>query len=287
MAHIISTINLKGGVGKTTITAALAEIIAGDYGKRVLIIDLDPQTNLTVYMIGVVRWRELNESGRTLATLFRDAVDPRPAGSLFDVRAALQRDVSPVRSVTQVDLLASSLDLIDLQDRLLSPSGGFFYNPVELLHRQLEKISADYDYILIDCPPNLSMLTLNGVRISDGYIIPTIPDFMSTYGIPQVRSRIQRFATNVGLDIPAFGLVVSKYRANASLHQQMADYLARSGRDAGLHVFESRIPESADIAAAAEFNDWGTLRQRYGNKGQYDALAALTAEFMNVVEGAR
>ncbi|WP_416210807.1 ParA family protein [Frankia sp. Cr2] len=284
MAHIVSTINLKGGVGKTTITAALAEIMAAEHGKRVLLVDLDPQTNLTVYMIGEAHWKDLNDSDRTLATLFRDAVEPRSADGLFDIDAALQRDVSPVRTVTQVDLLASSLDLIDIQDRLLAPSGEFLHDPVELLARQIEKISGNYDYVLVDCPPNLSILTLNGLRISHGYIIPTVPDFMSTYGIAQVRSRIAKFATDVGVDIPAIGLVISKYRSEVTLHQQMADYLQRTGQDDGLHVFESRIPESGDIAAAAEFNDWGTLRQRYGYKGQYDALAALTVEFMHLVE---
>nr|WP_322758967.1 ParA family protein [Frankia sp. Cr2] len=284
VAHIVSTINLKGGVGKTTITAALAEIMAAEHGKRVLLVDLDPQTNLTVYMIGEAHWKDLNDSDRTLATLFRDAVEPRSADGLFDIDAALQRDVSPVRTVTQVDLLASSLDLIDIQDRLLAPSGEFLHDPVELLARQIEKISGNYDYVLVDCPPNLSILTLNGLRISHGYIIPTVPDFMSTYGIAQVRSRIAKFATDVGVDIPAIGLVISKYRSEVTLHQQMADYLQRTGQDDGLHVFESRIPESGDIAAAAEFNDWGTLRQRYGYKGQYDALAALTVEFMHLVE---
>ncbi|WP_250283676.1 MULTISPECIES: ParA family protein [unclassified Frankia] len=288
MTHIISTINLKGGVGKTTITAALAEILAGEHGRRVLIIDLDPQTNLTVFMIGEARWQELNDSGRTLATLFRDAVDPGPAGGLFDVHQALQRDVSPVASVTQVDLLASSLDLIDLQDRLLSaagpPAAVGGHNPVELLHRQIEKIADDYDYILVDCPPNLSVLTLNGLRISHGYIVPTIPDVMSTYGIPQIRSRIQKFATSVGRVIPAVGLVVSKYRANVSLHRQTADYLARSGKETGLRVFSSRIPDSTEIAEAAEFNDWGTLRQRYGYHRHYDALASLATEFIAAVE---
>ena len=287
VAHIVSTINLKGGVGKTTITAALAEIMAAEHGKRVLLVDLDPQTNLTVYMIGEAHWRDLNDSGRTLATLFRDAVALRPDENLFDIDVALQRDVSPVRAVTRVDLLASSLDLIDLQDRLLARPGDLVRNSVELLARHIQKISGNYDYILIDCPPNLSILTLNGLRISHGYIVPVVPDFMSTYGVPQVRSRIAKFATEVGVDIPAIGLVISKYRSEVALHQQMADYLQRIGQDNGLHAFASRIPESGDIAAAAEFNDWGTLRQRYGYKGQYDALAALTLEFMDLVEGNR
>lgn len=76
MARVIATINLKGGVGKTTTTAALGEFMAAEFGQRVLLVDLDPQTNLTTMMIGEERWRELNELGRTLATLFHRAVDP-------------------------------------------------------------------------------------------------------------------------------------------------------------------------------------------------------------------
>src|SRR5579859_34319 len=69
MAHVISIINLKGGVAKTTTTVALAETLASVYGKRVLVVDLDPQTNATTMLIGEKRWQELNEQGYTLATL--------------------------------------------------------------------------------------------------------------------------------------------------------------------------------------------------------------------------
>ncbi len=109
MARVIATINLKGGVGKTTTTAALAEFMAADFGQRVLLIDLDPQTNLTTMMVGEERWQELNELGWTLATLFDKAVNPSAPG--FDLGKAVQRNVSSVRSVRGgVDLLASSLD---------------------------------------------------------------------------------------------------------------------------------------------------------------------------------
>lgn len=198
VARVIATINLKGGVGKTTTTAALAEFMAAEFGQRVLLIDLDPQTNLTTMMIGEERWQELNQLDRTLATLFRGAVDPdAPA---FDIEKALQRDVSPVRAVENVDLLASSLDLMDIQEGLshqqyADPKST---RPLQVLLHAITPIADRYDYILVDCPPNLGMLTQNGLRLANGYLIPTIPDILSTYGIPQLQTRVRAFAERTG-----------------------------------------------------------------------------------------
>src|SRR3546814_13919376 len=91
MTHVISTINLKGGVGKTTTTVALAETFSALMGKRVLVIDLDPQTNATLMLIGEDRWSALNAKGHTLARLFQDAMDPDPRK--FDMTATLQKGV--------------------------------------------------------------------------------------------------------------------------------------------------------------------------------------------------
>ena len=103
MAHVFSTINLKGGVGKTTTTVAMAEFMSGVMQKRVLVIDLDPQTNATVMMIGEDNWRELNEREHTIARLFKDALDPD--NKRFDFDATLQRRVSNVREARTIDLL--------------------------------------------------------------------------------------------------------------------------------------------------------------------------------------
>ena len=76
MSHVFATINLKGGVGKTTTTVALAETLSGELNKKILVIDLDPQTNATTMLIGEERWRELNEAGHTLAQLFKGCPEP-------------------------------------------------------------------------------------------------------------------------------------------------------------------------------------------------------------------
>ena len=175
MANVFSTINLKGGVGKTTTTVAMAEFMAGALRKKVLVVDLDPQTNATVMMIGEERWNTINDKEHTIARLFKDALDPE--NKRFDFDATIQRDVSNVREAQGIDLLPSSLDLIDVQDQLASIPSGKFYsvNPIELLWRAVKSRLDEYDFVIVDCPPNLGIITLNGLRISNGYVIPTIP----------------------------------------------------------------------------------------------------------------
>jgi chromosome partitioning protein len=286
MAHVISTINLKGGVGKTTTTVGLAEFLSGEFGKKVLVIDLDPQTNATTVLIGEDRWRELNDAGHTLVTLFQDALRPEGEPTRFDLNATLQRGVSPVIDVRKVDLLPSSLDLINVQDRLGSmPSGQFFSNnPTDLLRRAVKPILGNYDFVLIDCPPNLGIVTMNGLRISDGYIIPTIPDVLSTYGIPQIQARVRAFADNLGETITELGIIITKYRAASTVHRNT---ITRLENDPQLPVvLEPYVPEGNIIAASAEYSLTSTLKQKYGYAGHFGVFRELTKQFITEVEAA-
>ena len=166
-AVVISTINLKGGVGKTTTTVAVAEMLSGEFGKRVLLVDLDPQTNATSMLIGDERWGELNSEDRTLAKLFSDAL-LEPEERSFDLQSTLVRKASRVAAVRSLSLLPSSLDMIDTQDKLGSMSSGRFYaeSPTDILRRAVTPILGEFDIVLIDCPPNLGIITLNGLRMS-------------------------------------------------------------------------------------------------------------------------
>ena len=278
MARVIATINLKGGVGKTTTTAALGEFMAAEFGQRVLMIDLDPQTNLTTMMVGEERWRELNELGLTLKTLFNKAISPDADAS--DIEKAVQKGVSPVSAVRDLDLLASSLDLMDIQEGLTHQqyADPGSYRPVEVLLSAVRPIADRYDYILVDCPPNLGILTLNGLRLADGYLIPTIPDILSTYGIPQLQTKIQQFAKRTGHTVREIGLVITKYRSASNLHRTIIEQLQRDERIA--NVVPAWVPEANQIAASAEFVPYGTLKRKYGNTGQYDALRILTETIM-------
>jgi chromosome partitioning protein len=277
MAHILATINLKGGVGKTHTTVGLAEAFSGFRKKKVLVIDLDPQTNATVMLIGEKRWEKLNSHEHTLARLFKDALDPDHPE--FELAKTLQKNVSDVREATSLDLIPSSLDLIDVQDRLATiPSGKFYaYNPIDILRRAVKPIIDEYDIVLIDCPPNLGIITLNGLRISNGYIIPTVPDILSTYGIPQIVTRVRDFSKQIGEPIDPLGIVISKYRIQNSLHVNMVKQL-KLEKDAP--CFATIIPESTTLSDAAAFSGNRTMKQKYGYKGEPELYLALADEIL-------
>lgn len=288
-AKVIALLNLKGGVAKTTTTVGLAHTLSGAFLKKVLVIDLDPQTNATTMLIGEEEWLSLDKNGYTLATLFDDAINDT---NVFDINETLQKGVGEVDEVRSVDLLPSSLKLIDLQDRLITMSAGKFHtrNPVNTLHRGIKDIIDEYDYVLIDCPPNLGYITLNGLNISDGYVIPTIPDVMSTYGIPQIVARVAEFSDDLDRAIVPIGIVSTKVRGNAPIHDRtMADMRNRSGKPmAGSKllyptIFDTCFTESVRYAEAAEHQEYSTLRQKWGYQGQYDTLVRFTEEFIERV----
>lgn len=290
MAHVISFINLKGGVGKTTTCVGVAEMLSSSWSHqgKVLVIDLDPQTNATTMLIGEDRWRKANDAGHTLATLFSDALEEDPSARVFDVDKTIITNASGVTGTYgerpgRVDLLPSSLDLIDVQDRLALMTSGKFYSnvPTDILRRAIRPRIDEYDWVLIDCPPNLGIITLNGLRISDGFVIPTIPDNLSTYGIPQILGRAKAFADNIGEPIEPIGVIISKYRDQSSLHRETVARL-RQNEDR-LHVFETVIPERNTTAAAAEHASHQTYRQRYGYDGNHDIYHSIAKELTTLV----
>lgn len=283
MARVISLINLKGGVAKTTTTVALAETLASRFGKRILVVDLDPQTNATVMLIGETRWKKLNEKGWTLATLFKDALDRQE--KKFNLEKTLQKCVSDVQGAEKVDLLPSSLDLIDIQDKLASAPTGQFYSvtPIDLLRLAVKSKLDDYDLVLVDCPPNLGIITLNGLRISEGYLIPTVPDILSTYGIPQIVKRVHNFSLEIAEDLAPIGIVITKFQANSTTHVNVSNTLRKEGDPP---VFETVIRQADQIAAAAEFQSGRrTLKQKYGYRGNLaDRYVDLASELLAKLE---
>jgi chromosome partitioning protein len=176
----------------------------------------------------------------------------------FDLDATLIRRASGVvdtygaSASGRLDLLPSSLDLIDLQERLGGMTSGQFYSnvPTDILRRAINPVIDEYDWVMIDCPPSMSIIALNGLRISDGLVIPTIPDHLSTYGIPQIRNRAGAFAENIGDTIEPLGVIISKFREQSSLHQGTLKRLRANEQD--LHVFKTVIPERNSTADAVE-----------------------------------
>lgn len=281
MTRVISVINLKGGVGKTTTTVGLAQILSVEFNKKILVVDLDAQTNATTMLIGEEKWMEVNKQKQTIAQLFYEGVYPR-SEKIFDINRAILKGVSNIDEVKLVDMLPSSLDLIDIQEEVIKAPRGIFsvIRPVDLLDKSLRKIKQKYDYILIDCPPNLGVITRNGLKVSDVYIIPTVPDVLSTYGIPQIISRVNKFSKELEKEIKPLGIVITKYREQSALHKRIVKEL-RKERDC--RVFETIFKENDNIANAAEYINKSTMRQKWGYKGQVDNFKLLAEEIMRAM----
>jgi chromosome partitioning protein len=282
MPIVTSLINLKGGVGKTTLTVALAHFLAIEHHTRVLVIDLDPQTNATVSLIPEREWKERDDAGLTIYQLFSDQIK---GTRTFDADTAIVRDVSNVGGGVQgLDLLPSSLGLIKIQDKVtqLTDFDSYQRGPIWILRDALAEVLPYYDFVLIDCPPSLGVITLNGLAMADSYLIPVVPDILSVLGIPPILDRIEHFSRATRRNIRALGIIISKMRASTLLHSEMLRRLREDFYDRRFPiVFESIIPESTRIAEAANVAaPVNTLAQKYGNGGPYDELSALTREYL-------
>ncbi|KXU92458.1 hypothetical protein CR51_30950 [Caballeronia megalochromosomata] len=290
--HVLSFINLKGGVGKTTTAVAVAEILALEARQRVLLIDLDPQTNATVNLISEDEWGKRDRDGCTIAQLFDDKINDHLEPK-FDIERAIARKVSTVNGgIEGLDLLPSSIRLIELQGHIpgIAMKGIFTTNPLDILKKALEPVIDRYDYVIIDCPPSLGEVTRNGLRISTGYVIPTIPDIVSTWGIYQIVDFVRDFAARLEQTIEPLGIVATKVQHN-NLHERIMKDLAR-GRlgkfgESGVRqprFFESSIPLAVKVAQGADHEaDLRTLNGKYGPQA-YAALQGLTREIWALCE---
>ena len=198
---VISFINYKGGVGKTTLTSNIGAELAYR-GKRVLLVDLDPQTNLTLSFININEWQELNTQGKTIKHWYDEFLDHDTDESLRDliirpnsVNSIIQR----MNATGYVDFISSHLELINLDMELATMYGGnsertirsSFLRLFSRLKQGLKEVEDDYDLVLIDCPPNFNIVTQNAIIASDMYLVPTKADFLSTLGIDQLVRHIQ------------------------------------------------------------------------------------------------
>ncbi|MGI6435949.1 MAG: ParA family protein [Syntrophomonadaceae bacterium] len=283
MASVISIINLKGGVGKTTITVALAEFMALHHQLKVLVIDLDPQTNATMALMDEYEWKKRNIRGQTVVQIFRDRLQQQRL--IFNPQEAIVKQVSNIGGgIPGLDLLPSSLDLIDLQDDLtgIEASGVLSQRPLTILGEVIAEIVTDYDVVLIDCPPNLGLITQNGLVFSQYYLIPVIPDILSTYGIPQIVSRVRRLVLETGITLQPLGVVINKYRTQSTLHRTQSHVLHMDAGNIGFgRVFDTVIPESTQAAAAMDFTvAYPNLHGKYGYQVPYQQYRQLTDEVL-------
>ena len=178
---VVSIINYKGGVGKTTITANLAAELA-EKGKRVLAIDLDPQTNLTFSFISTAEWGDFYEKNQTIKFWFDAIVD-----GMCTVPSFCDLAVNKMN----VDIICSHLGLINIDLELAAGLAAGtekqqhrnFIKTFSYIKNELVRHKNLYDIVLFDCPPNFSVVTKNALIASDYYLIPAKLDYLSTLGI--------------------------------------------------------------------------------------------------------
>ncbi len=199
MAKIISCVNLKGGVGKTALAVNLAAFF-GRKKKKTLLIDLDPQTNATFSCITVEDWEDFSTNHGSLANL----MGARSTGiSKGQTKCS---EVIKKSVFYNVDLIPSHLEMFTI-DLDISGVVGREY----VLAKAIDEVKEDYDAIVCDCPPNLTIPTQNAIAMSDYYVVPVSPDYLSGIGIALLLSRIERFCTDLRRPkIECAGIVLSR-----------------------------------------------------------------------------
>ncbi|WP_137983862.1 MULTISPECIES: ParA family protein [Pseudomonas] len=279
MTKVVSFINLKGGVGKTTTTVNIAATLATD-GYKVLVIDLDPQTNATVSLIDQEEWQERHDRGQTLYHMFNDMLKGEDQ---FNIDDAILNDVG---GIDGLDLLPSSIHLVEIQDDIPDMDNKAYVSHVDVLGNIIENIKEDYDFILIDCPPNLGAITLNGISISDYYIVPTVPDILSKIGISLILNRINSFKKRKhSCKIELAGIVFTKVDYRTNLHKSTMTEL-RSG-DYSKVVFKNDFPQRISVAEAPvdsrPFITSATAKRKSDFHDTKGIITTLTNEFLERV----
>jgi chromosome partitioning protein len=192
---VVSVINHKGGVGKTTLTANLGAGLAAR-GRKVLLVDLDAQGSLTVSFFTQNEWNDELMPTRTIKHWYDGIGTDAEAESLGDAVSTPPR-VRPLLGSGTLDLIAAHRDLADIDTalaaELLSDPDGYL-----TVHRRLsdglsDKAFGEYDVVLIDCAPNFGLIAKNAVAASDALLIPTRPDYLSTNGIDSLGRKVQSF----------------------------------------------------------------------------------------------
>ena len=225
MGKIISFANQKGGVGKTTSAVNVAASL-GVLGYKVLLIDLDPQGNATSG-VGVVK-KNLKVSSFDL--LAGDAtVDGVAVKTRFENLWVIP---------TNTTLARAEFELADTE------------NGEYVMRNKLEEAKKSYDYIIIDCPPSLSMLTVNAMTASDGVVIPMQCEFFALEGLSQLMFTISRIKTHYNKDLNVTGILITMYNNRLILSTQVIGELRKHYAD---KLFETPVSRNVKLSEAPSF----------------------------------
>ncbi len=225
MPHIFCIANQKGGVGKTTTTVNLAAGLA-QIGQRVLIVDLDPQGNAT--MGSGVDKRTLTHS--VYDVLLEDA-------SIAEARVRSEKVGYDVLGANR-ELAGAEVELVNLERR------------DRRLKTAIEAVATEYDFVLIDCPPSLSLLTLNGLTCAHGVIVPMQCEYFALEGLTDLVNTVKQVHANLNRELQLIGLLRVMFDPRITLQQQVSDQLKTHFGD---KVFDAVIPRNVRLAEAPSY----------------------------------
>ena len=222
MAKVISIANQKGGVGKTTTTVSLAACI-GRKRKKVLVIDLDPQGNATSGL-GI-------DKGEIENSTYDVVVNEVAISEVIVESTAKNVDVCP----TNINLAGAEIELVSAMSR------------EQILKNALAEVQDKYDYVLIDCPPSLGILTINALTASDGIIIPIQGEYYALEGLSQLMDTINLVKKKLNPSLDIVGVVLTMFDRRTQLTRQVKEEVEKYFGD---KVFKTLIPRNVRLAEA-------------------------------------
>lgn len=250
MGKIFSFFNQKGGVGKTTSVINIATVVAG-FGKKVLLIDLDSQGNATSG-VGI----EKNENESTAYQLLVENSDPN---------ASIKKT-----SIENLSVVASNAHLAGAEMHLINQAKREY-----VLKEQLKKISDDYDYIFLDCPPSLGLISINALTASSYIIIPLQCEYYALEGLGQLLNTYQLVKKNLSSDIELGGVILTMADVRTNLTQQVIEEVRNYFKE---KAFQSVIPRSVKLSEAPSFGKPAVIYDPH-NRGSI-AYMELGKEFL-------